>query len=601
MNNKNHILVVSANFRKAYPIIKSVAKMKFKVIAAFYDWRSPIFSRYVSKRHVIANPYKNEREYISHVLSIVHLYKPEMIIPVGFIDNLILAKYKGLIPDDTIIPIPEYSAIIAASDKSRLIDLCKKIGVKCPKTLRLTESTLNEILEEIGLPLVVKGISDASSPQYAFTIEQLKGITRIRSKENLILQEFIAGVGCGYFVLAKNGRALVEYTHTRIIEAKPSGGPSIVARIDNNPKIIELGRKIVEKLKWTGVLMAEFKKDYETGEHYLLELNPKFWGSLELAVSHGIDFPKYLIEAFLYNKTPQLKINESGYFAWILAGLHYLKSNPKVWLKILKYGLKSGAFSNDVHFADPTELTYSLATRLINLIAGRYGTPYPKDRYASNISALAKTIVSREIRSIIFDFDGTIINLKVNWSRVKRDLINQGLISPWDSIMTKLYQLHQRNPDEYRKLSSTIEAYEVEALKEIKYSSEIQRQFSKLRSLGFKLAVISKQTRGVVSSALQKLDIHKYFETVIGRDYSMSRREQAIMAIKMLGVPHNKAILAGDTINDAASAAKLSMIPVGISANTYRLQQFTELGIPCFSKIKSFIQFILKLKGENQQ
>ncbi|HDO20178.1 MAG TPA: ATP-grasp domain-containing protein [Candidatus Bathyarchaeota archaeon] len=598
MNNKKYILVVSANFRKAYPIIKSVAKMKFKVIAAFYNWRSPIFSRYVNKRHIIANPYTDKYKYICQILSIVHLYKPVMIIPVGFIDNIILARYKSLIPDDTIIPIPEYNTIIAASDKFKLIELCERIGVKCPKTLRPTENTLGKILEKIGLPLVVKGTSDASSPQYAFTVEQLEKIMKNRNKENLILQEFIAGVGCGYFVLAKDGHALVEYTHTRVIEAKPSGGPSIVARIDNNPKIMKIGRKIVEKLKWTGVLMAEFKKDYETGEHYLIELNPKFWGSLELAVSKGIDFPKYLIEAFLYNRVPRSKISENGYFAWILAGLHYLKSNPKVWFKILKYGLRNGTFSSDIHFTDPTELTYSLTTRLINLILGEYGTPYPKDQYASNINALAKTIISRNIKSIIFDLDGTIINLKIDWGRVKKDLLEQGLITPWSSIMVKLYQLRQRNLNGYYKLSSIIEAYEAEALKEIKYNSEIQRQFSKLRSLGFKLAVVSKQTKNIITSALQKLGIQKYFEAVIGREYSMSRREQAIMAIKMLRTPYNSTILAGDTINDAASAAKLSITPVGISANTYRLQQFTELGIPCFSKIESFIQFILKLKGE---
>lgn len=77
----------------------------------------------------------------------------------------------------------------------------------------------------------------------------------------------------------------------------------------------------------------------------------------------------------------------------------------------------------------------------------------------------------------------------------------------------------------------------------------------------------------------------------------MKREEQVEIAIKTLGIKGWKAILVGDTVNDAASAAKLKMMPIGINEDSYKLHQFIEFGIPCFSKITSFMKFIIKIKG----
>jgi predicted ATP-grasp superfamily ATP-dependent carboligase len=42
---------------------------------------------------------------------------------------------------------------------------------------------------------------------------------------------------------------------------------------------------------WTGVAMVEFKLDARSGIPRLMEVNARFWGSLQLAISAGVDFP----------------------------------------------------------------------------------------------------------------------------------------------------------------------------------------------------------------------------------------------------------------------------------------------------------------------
>jgi hypothetical protein len=48
---------------------------------------------------------------------------------------------------------------------------------------------------------------------------------------------------------------------------------------------------MLDALKWHGIAMVEFRQDSRDGEYKLMEINPKFWGSLDLALAAGADFP----------------------------------------------------------------------------------------------------------------------------------------------------------------------------------------------------------------------------------------------------------------------------------------------------------------------
>jgi predicted ATP-grasp superfamily ATP-dependent carboligase len=50
---------------------------------------------------------------------------------------------------------------------------------------------------------------------------------------------------------------------------------------------------LLEKAGWHGVAMVEFKVTRE-GAPFLMEINTRFWGSLQLAIDAGVDFPLLL-------------------------------------------------------------------------------------------------------------------------------------------------------------------------------------------------------------------------------------------------------------------------------------------------------------------
>lgn len=55
--------------------------------------------------------------------------------------------------------------------------------------------------------------------------------------------------------------------------------------------------KLLERVKWHGVAMVEFKIERDSGIPMLMEINGRFWGSLQLAVDAGLNFPYLLYQA----------------------------------------------------------------------------------------------------------------------------------------------------------------------------------------------------------------------------------------------------------------------------------------------------------------
>ena len=93
------------------------------------------------------------------------------------------------------------------------------------------------------------------------------------------------------------------------------------------PDLVRLGIKLLKLMKWYGVAMVEFKEDPRDGIAKLMEVNPRFWGSLQLAVFSGVDFP-YLIYRMAKGESfePVLTYGVGRRCRWLLPGdlFHFL-------------------------------------------------------------------------------------------------------------------------------------------------------------------------------------------------------------------------------------------------------------------------------------
>ena len=81
--------------------------------------------------------------------------------------------------------------------------------------------------------------------------------------------------------------------------------------------------------------MLEFK--FHANKYYLIEINPKFWGSLDLAIASNVDFPNKLVSyanGIKSKKRDLYRLNMK--FHWPLNGdLQNSIKNPKIFLRVI--------------------------------------------------------------------------------------------------------------------------------------------------------------------------------------------------------------------------------------------------------------------------
>ena len=208
--------------------------------------------------------------------------------------------------------LPELSAYERASDKNQLATLARQVGVRAPATVVITRQRLSNLAElPLTYPAVIKPLRSAARVasgvlkrpvRYAADAAELTRIATdelLDDSDELLVQQYVKGAGAGVFALYDRGRPLFYFAHRRVREKPPSGGISVLCESAPLPEDgVESARRLLEALEWHGVAMVEFKIDAE-GRSWLIEINARFWGSLQLAVDCGADFPWFLYQIAL--------------------------------------------------------------------------------------------------------------------------------------------------------------------------------------------------------------------------------------------------------------------------------------------------------------
>jgi predicted ATP-grasp superfamily ATP-dependent carboligase len=113
-----------------------------------------------------------------------------------------------------------------------------------------------------------------------------------------LIQEFVPGHGEGLFFLADRGQIVARFAHRRLREKPPSGGVSVLSEsVSPDPALLEASERLLAELEWHGVAMVEFRRS-PTGRAVLMEINPRLWGSLQLAIDAGVDFPRLMVDLY---------------------------------------------------------------------------------------------------------------------------------------------------------------------------------------------------------------------------------------------------------------------------------------------------------------
>jgi predicted ATP-grasp superfamily ATP-dependent carboligase len=302
------ILITDGDERSALAAARSLLAAGHEVYVAARGRSLAGATRGARRCHVDANPLRDPAAYVAEVGGLAGALAIDLMLPVTDASVEALLEHRHALPPRVILPLPDLAAYRGASDKARTLDLARQAGLAVPDSVMLATPADRDALPPADFfPAVLKphrsvvpadvgrrkvGVSyvpDAASCRAALAALPAGAFP-------VLLQRAIRGPGEGLFALVWDGRMVASFAHRRLREKPPEGGVSVYRESISPPaELLAAGTRLLRLLRWQGVAMIECKRDLATGRHVLMEINGRLWGSLQLAIDAGVDFPALLV------------------------------------------------------------------------------------------------------------------------------------------------------------------------------------------------------------------------------------------------------------------------------------------------------------------
>lgn len=197
-------------------------------------------------------------------------------------------------------------AFRALTDKAGLADLCATADVPYPATLtpRDDDEALSAA-DELGLPAVVKSARSAEAGPLVVSTALGAGVYRNRDDVVIAARRLrIAGMRpvvqsrvrsmekINAVVIRRNGASEFRYSHRVLRETPISGGIGVALETisaDGGPgaEAADLLERVCDAASYAGLAQAEFCRSTDDGLLYLVDVNPRLWGSTWFAERLG--------------------------------------------------------------------------------------------------------------------------------------------------------------------------------------------------------------------------------------------------------------------------------------------------------------------------
>jgi predicted ATP-grasp superfamily ATP-dependent carboligase len=307
------VLVTDGNERPALAVVRSLGRRGVSVVVG--DERSTTLagsSKYCHRTIRYPSPYRDSAAFVTFLTDFLRRTRIDVVLPVTDVTTRLVA---GSAPGFGLsaVAVPPLEAFEAVTDKRALLLRAASLGIPVPQTKVIDgKNGLPESIDGLVYPVVIKPSRSrmpqgrgwiAGSVHYArdpHELRRLYGEAAYLRQGISLIQEHIEGPGTGLFAICDRGRVVTTFAHRRLREKPPTGGVSVLC--ESIPVSVELraqAERLLTPLGWHGVAMLEYKENRRSGRPLLMEVNGRFWGSLQLAIDAGVDFPFFACQLAL--------------------------------------------------------------------------------------------------------------------------------------------------------------------------------------------------------------------------------------------------------------------------------------------------------------
>jgi len=373
----SRVFITDGHWRKAVAAVRSLGRHGIDVtVGESTRLAAAAFSRYCSRAVVYPSPVFNPTGFVEFIYKELSRQPYQMLLPMEDEPMALLAQHRAELSRLTYLPIVSYEKLQFARSKDAVLKLAEGLGIPVPKTWYVDSlAQLDDIKGSLPYPVVIKPRMSSGALGICYPRNQHECIKQYQSVHRRfpypLIQEFIPREGTGYgasFLFDEKGDVKASFVHKRLREYPVEGGASTLRESVRRDDIRDMAVALLKALDWFGVAMVEFKLDPRDGIPKLMEVNPRFWGSLALAIESGVDFPYLLYRMSLGEKFQAVEQYEIGRRCrWVVPGdlLHFMYNPERLSLLPEFLNFWDGKTSYDVFsLRDPLPLLATILTPL---------------------------------------------------------------------------------------------------------------------------------------------------------------------------------------------------------------------------------------------
>jgi len=366
MSYKTKAVVLGNNYYIGLSAIRSLGIHGVPVVAMDYSDKDTYGakSKYVSEKYIVPH-YRDEKE--AFIEALIDFAKKEdnkpVLIPCHDSYVEVIDEYLDILINYYLIPQQSQGIYTQAMNKDTLHNLALEHRVKVPEIIQTDEENFYDRVEkELGFPCLVKPVDSPTFVDYfrkkLFIVEnrsELKDAIEKSTKAQLdvFAQRIIPGFDDHmhtYDAYVNQEGVVTHWTTAQKFRQYPINfGASVYTVQKAFPELHEIGAPFLENMGFKGFAEIEFKKDENTGDFYLIEINVRITNFNEMLRKVGLNFPyityKELIGEPLEAKAIDYTTNIAFRYLFedLLAIKDYIKSKQLGLFSILKTLLKRKA------------------------------------------------------------------------------------------------------------------------------------------------------------------------------------------------------------------------------------------------------------------
>jgi predicted ATP-grasp superfamily ATP-dependent carboligase len=350
------VLVLDANSKIALATVRSLSREGHEVLALGPRFSISHFSKFCSQALISQGAHPSAEELARLLVS----HQIDVLIPVAAKSVETVHRDRAKLLGLSKFAIAPQDSLDLSLDKFRVQEVAIQSGLLVPASIQgKSFEEFTGLAAEFDLPFVVRSTTHHANSQtiYIRTEDDRQGLLERDKGNHLFLngpvqiQQLIEGPGEGFFALYQNGTLKRHMMHRRLGEYPTTGGSSWVAQSVDEEDLMLAGKTLLDALDWHGPAMVEFKRNVADDRLYLMELNPKLWGSLDLTIESGVNIPVDLVSVASGDEiAAQSHFKKDLVFWWPLDNLvslfgywrirkRHIKTN--IWLRDIKPSLMS--------------------------------------------------------------------------------------------------------------------------------------------------------------------------------------------------------------------------------------------------------------------